>query len=883
MATTIVTKYGSDAPAASDIVRGELAVDTENGRLYTENAAGAVVEIGLKPEANVDVTGTITATGTSVFTNLDISGDIDVDGTTNLDATNIVGALDVTGTATVDGLTTSGTIKIDSVTPALWFYENDATNLNGFIRNVAGDLLIQTINDAGSAVNTRMLIDHSTGDINLGYEDTGTTAKLFWDAAAENLTITGQGNQLLLARSSVDTIQFGTGTVSPITGLFIQNATDSNIMMKIDDSAPTDSFVLNSSGNVGIGTASPTGNYTKALHIHGSGSGASLHLTDPTSGATASDGLEVFQYATDGYIWEREAGTLRFGTSAKERMRIAANGDISFYEDTGTTAKMVWSASNESLGINSGGRQSVAGLNSRVNGAAVEFGHTNNGGGYYGTLGSYGANGSSYIGFSTSAELNANTFTTTGILGNIINGDTSGNLRFQQVTNASATGQTPVDRMILDNSGNLLVGGTSLDASGSIGFTSGGRIRQIGAAGVVNQSLIGAISGVSNGLQIDQDASNNQSYIFNIGGTPAVKIDSLGKVGIGTSSPSATLELNSDTANAAKLKVGRSNIHDNCLEFGTDGGNSVINAIGNASVNATLVFNRSTTSATSESMRIDGDGNLLVGKTASSFNAAGAEIRESGVVIGTVDGAAGLIANRLTSDGTLIQLSKDGTTIGSLGTVSGDIYIGQGDTNLVFNEGGNQIIPAGTNGANRDDAVSLGDSGVRFKNLYLSGRAYINDGIKLDSGDGIYFGQDGTAANKLDDYEEGTFTASLVGNTTGGSHTYGYQGGKYTKIGNTVVASFGLYITTKDTNMDGNVLVSGLPFSASMGTNVFANLAVGWSANITYGDMLGGYINSGTSVALRRSTSGAASGFLPSDNVAAGTVYLFGTITYQTA
>ena len=63
MATTIVTKYGSDAPAASDIVRGELAVDTENGRLYTENSSGAVVEIGLNPEGNVDVTGTVTTTG----------------------------------------------------------------------------------------------------------------------------------------------------------------------------------------------------------------------------------------------------------------------------------------------------------------------------------------------------------------------------------------------------------------------------------------------------------------------------------------------------------------------------------------------------------------------------------------------------------------------------------------------------------------------------------------------------------------------------------------------------------------------------------------------------------------------------------------------------
>ena len=63
MATTIITKFGSGAPTASDVVRGELAVDTENGRLYTENIAGSVVEIGLNPSGNVDVTGTVTADG----------------------------------------------------------------------------------------------------------------------------------------------------------------------------------------------------------------------------------------------------------------------------------------------------------------------------------------------------------------------------------------------------------------------------------------------------------------------------------------------------------------------------------------------------------------------------------------------------------------------------------------------------------------------------------------------------------------------------------------------------------------------------------------------------------------------------------------------------
>jgi hypothetical protein len=35
------------------LVRGELAVDTENKRLYTENAAGAVVELGSNPSGNI--------------------------------------------------------------------------------------------------------------------------------------------------------------------------------------------------------------------------------------------------------------------------------------------------------------------------------------------------------------------------------------------------------------------------------------------------------------------------------------------------------------------------------------------------------------------------------------------------------------------------------------------------------------------------------------------------------------------------------------------------------------------------------------------------------------------------------------------------------------
>ncbi len=55
-------------------------------------------------------------------------------------------------------------------------------------------------------------------------------------------------------------------------------------------------------------------------------------------------------------------------TSVLNRMKIASNGDVSFYEDTGTTAKMVWDASAETL--------SIGGMRFEPSGAGgdIEFG-----------------------------------------------------------------------------------------------------------------------------------------------------------------------------------------------------------------------------------------------------------------------------------------------------------------------------------------------------------------------------------------------------------------------------------------------------------------------------------------------------------------------------
>lgn len=76
------------------------------------------------------------------------------------------------------------------------------------------------------------------------------------------------------------------------------------------------------------------------------------------------------------------------------------------------------------------------------------------------------------------------------------------------------------------------------------------------------------------------------------------------------------------------------------------------------------------------------------------------------------------------------------------------------------------------------------------------------------------------------DYEEGTWTPSLVGATTAGEHTYNFRGGFYTRIGNLVHVTGRLSIQTKDTDMSGIVRISGLPFVVRNNANTRGGLGI---------------------------------------------------------
>jgi len=215
---------------------------------------------------------------------------------------------------------------------------------------------------------------------------------------------------------------------------------------------------------------------------------------------------------------------------------------------------------------------------------------------------------------------------------------------------------------------------------------------------------------------------------------------------------------------------------------------------------------------------IDSSENVLVGTTdaapgVGNTNTGGAFGSNGYGVFSRTGSAAQATAyfNKNTNDGTIIDLRKDGTTVGSIFShSSGNMGIGTGDTGVLFAATSETLQPWNTStNAVRDAAIDLGVNGGRFKDLYLSGGAYLG----------------GTAAaNKLDDYEEGTWTPSgysgWATNPTSVSATY-------TKIGRFVM----LNVAITGGSFNNQCYLTGVPFNESFeGTAPVVNGAISVSA-----------------------------------------------------
>lgn len=82
----------------------------------------------------------------------------------------------------------------------------------------------------------------------------------------------------------------------------------------------------------------------------------------------------------------------------------------------------------------------------------------------------------------------------------------------------------------------------------------------------------------------------------------------------------------------------------------------------------------------------------------------------------------------------------------------------------------------------------------------------------------------GSIANK--NYEEGSFTPTIAGTTTEGNNTYSVQVGRYVKIANRVFFDITLALSTKDSNMSGDIRIKGLPFVVKSLNNYRCSCAI---------------------------------------------------------
>ena len=162
MATTIKLKNGSGAPAASDLVQGEPALDLTNNRLYSENSSGSVVEIGTNP-TSLSINGTAI---TSTAAELNI-----LDGVTSTAAElNIL-----------DGVTsTTAELNIlDGVTST-----TAELNILDGVTSTTAELNLVDGSSAGTIVNSKSVIYGSSGEVNAttlqiaGSSITSTAAEL---------------------------------------------------------------------------------------------------------------------------------------------------------------------------------------------------------------------------------------------------------------------------------------------------------------------------------------------------------------------------------------------------------------------------------------------------------------------------------------------------------------------------------------------------------------------------------------------------------------------------------------------------------------------------------------------------------------------------------